>query len=229
MTDDSGVHAGQAVYSPLVLAIYDFYVLGLSNHLLWRCPTRELRNLYDRNVSRRHLDVGVGTGYFLDKARWPVPDPAITLVDLNANSLSAAARRIGRYPLQTLRANALQPMPPIGPFNSVGLCYLLHCLPGTLHEKAIVFSHLQPLLSPGARVFGATIVQGSAPRSRPAQALMNAYNHRGVFSNASDTVEELKSILVQRFADVRVQLHGTVALFEATAHSRAAGLRGGGE
>jgi len=229
MSDDSAVHAGQAVYSPLVLAIYDLYVLGLSNHLLWRCPTRHLRSLYDRNVSSRHLDVGVGTGYFLDKACWPGPDPAITLVDLNANSLNAAARRIGRYPLQTLRANALESMPAIGPFDSVGLCYLLHCLPGTLREKAIVFSHLEPLLVPGARVFGATIVQGSAPRSRAAQALMDAYNRRGVFSNASDTAEELESILERRFADVTVKLHGAVALFEATAHSRAAGLRGGGE
>jgi len=214
---DSAAHAGQAVYSPLVLAIYDLYVLGLSNHLLWRCPTRELRALYDRNVSSRHLDVGVGTGYFLDKARWPVPDPAITLVDLNANSLNAAARRIHRFATQTLRANALEPIPSMGPFDSVGLCYLLHCLPGTLHEKAIVFSHLRPLLAPRARVFGATIVQGSTPRSRAAQALMDAYNRSGVFSNAGDTVEELKSILRQHYADVTVELRGTVALFEATA------------
>lgn len=108
-------------------------------------------------------------------------------------------------------------MPRIGPFDSVGLCYLFHCLPGTLREKAIVFSHLQPLLAPGARVFGATIVQGSAPRSRAAQALMDAYNRQGVFSNANDTAEDLETILKQHFADVTAELRGTVALFEATA------------
>jgi hypothetical protein len=75
--------AGQAVYSPMVLHTYDWLVLGLSNHRLWMCPTQELRRLCDRNVSARHLDVGVGTGYFLDKARWPVPKPKITLLDLN--------------------------------------------------------------------------------------------------------------------------------------------------
>jgi hypothetical protein len=80
-----------------------------------------------------------------------------------------------------------------------------------------VFSHLQPLLAPGARVFGATIVQGSAPRSRAAQALMNVYNRQGVFSNATDTAEELESILRLHYADVTVELRGTVALFEATA------------
>ena len=52
---------------------------------------------------------------------------------------------------------------------------------------AQVVCHLAPLLAPGARVFGATIVQGSAPRSRAAQALMNFYNKKGIFSNVADT------------------------------------------
>jgi hypothetical protein len=72
-------------------------------------------------------------------------------------------------------------------------------------------------LEPGARVFGATIVQGSAPRSRPAQALLNLYNRKGIFSNADDTVEALNAALRKRFRDVEVSLKGTVALFEAQA------------
>jgi SAM-dependent methyltransferase len=214
---DKKIEAGQAVYSPLVLGIYDFYVLGLSNHLLWRCPTRELRQLYDRNVSARHIDIGVGTGYFLDKAHWPVPDPAITLVDLNPNSLRAAAQRIARFSPTEVLANALDPLPLAGKFDSAGLCYLFHCLPGTFREKGVVLSHLQPLLAPRARIFGATILQGSAPRSFAAQALMNAYNRRGIFSNANDRIEDLDALLRSHFDDVEISLHGTVALFQATA------------
>ena len=86
--------AGQAVYSPMVLRTYDWIVLGLSNRFLWRCPTAELLGLYDRNVTERHLDIGVGTGYFLDKAKWPVAKPVITLLDLNLNCLTTASRRI---------------------------------------------------------------------------------------------------------------------------------------
>jgi hypothetical protein len=99
------IEAGQAVYSPMVLRTYDSIVLGLSNRFLWRCPTAELLRLYDRNVSERHLDVGVGTGYFLDKSRWPVAKPAITLLDLNPNCLTMASRRIRRFTPQTVRAN----------------------------------------------------------------------------------------------------------------------------
>ena len=209
--------AGQAVYTPLTLRLYDLIVLGLSNRLLWRCPTAELRRLYDRNVSDAHLDVGVGTGYFLDKAAWPVAAPAVTLVDLNPNSLSAASRRIARYDPRCVAADILEPLPTIGRFGSVGLCYLLHCLPGQMADKAAVFDHVLPLLSPGARVFGATIVQGDTRRSRAAQALMNAYNKRGIFSNAGDTARDLTAVLEARFSPVAVWTIGTVALFEATA------------
>lgn len=218
--DQNGIEqteAGQAVYSPLVLGIYDLVVLGISNHLLWRCPTATLRALYDRNVSARHVDVGVGTGYFLDKARWPVARPDITLVDLNANSLAAASHRIARLAPRTVVADALKPLPLEGPFTSAGLCYLLHCMPGRIGEKAAVFDHLRPHLAPGARVFGATILQGDAPRSRPAQALMDAYNRKGIFSNAQDTAEDLDAALRQRFSHVRLELKGAVALFEARA------------
>jgi SAM-dependent methyltransferase len=211
------IEAGQEVYSPMLLRFYDVLVHGLSNPLLWRCPTRELRRLYDRNVSRRHLDVGVGTGYFLDKARWPFPDPAITLVDLNPNSLAAAARRIRRFGPRTVRANILEPLPALARFTSAGLCYLLHCVPGTIPQKAVAFDHVRALLVPGARVFGATIVQGSAPRSRVAQAVMDLYNRKGIFANAKDTPEDLETALRARFSGVRVELKGVVALFEATA------------
>jgi SAM-dependent methyltransferase len=211
------IEAGQAVYSPVVLRTYDWIVLGLSNRFLWRCPTAELRRLYDRNVSDRHLDVGVGTGYFLDRAKWPVARPEITLLDLNPNCLAMASRRIRRFSPQAVRANVLAPLPPLGPFKSAGLCYLLHCLPGAIAEKAVAFDHLAPLLAPGARVFGATIVQGSAPRSRLAQAVMNLYNDKGIFSNADDAAERLDAALRKRFRGVEVRLRGTVALFEAQA------------
>ncbi|MCW5773156.1 MAG: class I SAM-dependent methyltransferase [Rhodospirillaceae bacterium] len=217
MPKTEDIDAGQAVYSPLVLKAYDAFVLGFSNRCLWRCPTAHLRALYDRNVSARHLDIGVGTGYFLDKAAWPAAAPEITLLDLNPNALHAAARRIARFRPRTVRANALAPLPPLGPFDSVGLCYLLHCLPGLIEEKAALFDHLRPALAPGARIFGATIVQGDAPRSKPAQALMNFYNRKGIFSNAQDTRQALAAALEARFAAVKIELSGAVALFEARA------------
>ncbi len=55
-------HAGQAIYTPLTLALYDIVVLQLSNPLIWRCATKRILALYDRYATDNHLDVGVGTG-----------------------------------------------------------------------------------------------------------------------------------------------------------------------
>ena len=65
-------------------------------------------------------------------------------------------------------------------------------------------------------MFGATILQGSVPRSRPAEVI-NLYNKKGIFSNVADTIEDLETALGERFSDVKVELRERVALFEATA------------
>jgi hypothetical protein len=207
--------SGYAVYSPLMLYLYDGYVLSFSNRFLWRCKTRELLALYQRNVSDCHLDVGVGTGYFLERTLFPGTRPAITLLDANAACLDMASRRIARHAPRVVQANVLEPLPSIGPFSSVGLCYLLHCLPGTISSKAVVFDHLKAVMTSTGRVFGATIVQGSAPKHWAAQRAMDFYNAKGIFSNVRDTVEDLEAELLSRFCDVKVRLQGTVALFEA--------------
>jgi SAM-dependent methyltransferase len=203
------------VYNPLLLSVYDQFVIGFSNMFVWRCPSQELLALYCRNVSDRHLDIGVGTGYFLDRVRFPSPHPAITLLDVNATSLSVASRRIARYEPRVVRADALAPLPIVGPFSSVGLCYLLHCLPGSIAEKAIVLDHIKAVMAPDARVFGATIVQGSVPKPWLTRQFLSIYNFTGIFSNDSDTIEDLETQLASRFSKVNVTLQGSVALFEA--------------
>ncbi len=219
MANRRDVEAGQAVYTPLTLRLYDLVVLGFSNRFLWRCPTSLLRAHYDAHVGACHLDVGVGTGYFLDRARWPVDAPRITLLDLNAHSLAAAARRIGRYRPETVQADCLAPWPVAGQFDSVGLGYLLHCLPGRIPEKAVVLDHAAAALADGGTVFGATILQGDAPRSGAAQRLMNLYNRKGIFSNAGDTFADLRAALEARFSEVTLTRSGAVALFAARSPS----------
>src|SRR5215208_4168433 len=55
-------YAGQAIYNPATLALYDIVVLGISNRLIWRCPTRHILQLYNQHATGNHLDVGVGIG-----------------------------------------------------------------------------------------------------------------------------------------------------------------------
>jgi len=65
------IHAGQAIYTPRMLYFYDLRVLAASNRWIWKCPTSRLLAHYDRHVSGNHLDVGVGSGYFLARRHFP--------------------------------------------------------------------------------------------------------------------------------------------------------------
>jgi SAM-dependent methyltransferase len=213
---DQAVVAGQAVYTPRTLDRYDLVVLGLSNTLIWKCPTRRLLDHYNRHIAMRHLDVGVGTGWFLDHCRFPNRQPQITLLDLNPACLKRASARISRYRPKVVHANVLEPVRVVmGPFASIGLNYVLQCLPGPVAQKAVVFDHLKPFLAPGGVVFGSTLLTNGVERSRSAQALMRFYNKKGIFSNQHDGVEDLRRELAARFDDVRVQVIGCAALFAA--------------
>ena len=177
------VLAGQAVYTKRVLRAYDFIVLGVSNRLLWKCPTQRLIEHYNKHLTANHLDVGVGTGYFLDNCRFPSPTPRIALMDLNQNTLDFSTARIKRYKPKTYCRNVLAPIHiDAAKFDSVGANYLIHCIPGSIKSKSVAFDHLKALMNPNAVLFGATLLHGGVPRSWFAKRLMETYNTRVVRS-----------------------------------------------
>lgn len=214
-TETLDSRAGQAVYSPWTLRLYDLYVLGLSCRLAWRCPASALLAHYDAHVSSHHLDVGVGSGYFLDRCRFPVPRPEVVLLDLNEASLGFAARRVARLAPRTCRADVLQPLALVERFDSIGLGFLLHCLPGDMTYKARAIAHLAAVLKPGGVLFGSTILAADVRHNRLGAALVDLYNRKGIFSNRADSAAGLRTALEASFAEVSIAVRGTVALFSA--------------
>ncbi|MET7637229.1 class I SAM-dependent methyltransferase [Streptomyces sp. NPDC005438] len=215
---DPGVDAGQEVYSDRVLRIYDPLVLWLTNSAVWRCPRRVMRGMYQRNVGARHLEVGVGTGYFLHRCRFPVPDPDIHLVDLNVATLRYASRRLARYQPTTRQANILEPLPVSERrYDSAGVNMVLHCLPGgDLRGKAKALAHVAATVRPGGRVFGSTILAHGVEVNPAARAMLRNHNERGILNNAGDRLEDLHEVMADHFTDHTVWTRGCFALFEAT-------------
>jgi 2-polyprenyl-3-methyl-5-hydroxy-6-metoxy-1,4-benzoquinol methylase len=208
------VEAGQAAYTKSTLAVYDIIVLGISNRYVWKCSSARIEAHYNKHVSANHLDVGVGTGYFLDRCKFPSKRPRVALMDLNPNTLEFASRRISRYIPETYRHNVLEPISTnIRQFDSVGMNYLLHCVPGSISEKAVVFDNLKALMTRDAVIFGSTILHGGVPRNWTAKRLMHLYNKKGIFANTADDLESLERALNQRFDNVAVEVVGCVALF----------------
>lgn len=211
-TNDSA--AGAAMYSKFVLSIYDLGVLGFSNTFVWNCPSRQILNFYNEHVSERHLDIGVGTGYFLDRCKFPSSHPTLTLVDLNPNSLQVTTERLRRYNPTAYLANVLEPLPidSLG-FDSIALNYLLHCLPGTMLTKGVVFRNLQLLLNDRGKVFGTTILGQDVRHNLIARKLMHLYNSKGIFCNTDDTAADLEKILKENFRNYSLHIIGCVAFF----------------
>ena len=211
-------YAGQARYTTGFLRVYDTVVLRFNGHLVWRCPPRRLVRLYDEHVSACHLDIGVGTGYLLDKCRYPAGSPEITLMDLNPVPLKVAAKRLRRYEPKAHLANALEPFGlPAGAFESVGLNWLLHCLPGDMAAKSAVFDHCATVLAPGGVVFGSTVLSGGVPQTRRSRWMIDRLNQDGTFSNRDDDLDSLKTQLDLRFDNPQIEVVGAVGIFSARA------------
>jgi len=216
VSDENAVARAYAVYTPFTLSIYDTLVHGLSNRFAWRCPAGRLVELYRDNLSSDHLEAGVGTGVLIDRAA-PAKLNRLVLIDANRNCLDRAGHRLARFKPELYQADLLAPLAlGLAPVTSVGLTYVLHCLPGTMREKLTVIDNLRPLMREGAILFGATILgRGIAP-NRAASVLLDLYNAKGVFNNRQDDRAALSDGLRQRFANVEIAQEGCVALFRAS-------------
>ena len=169
---------------------------------------------YSRLVGHRHLDVGPGTGYFLDEADL-AEDVELTLLDPNVNVLSHSARRLESMTPHTVEADVLKPLPVDGPFDSVGLNGVLHCLPGPQQTKTAAVRNIASVLAPDGTLFGMTILGTSAEHSGLARFFLNQLNRQGTFDNLGDTAEGLRQILEESFRHVEVDVDGSVAHFTA--------------
>ena len=208
--------AGAAPYIRPMLHVYDLLVMGLNNHVVWKCPTSKLLEFYNQHVSGNHLDVGVGSGYYPDKCTFPVGQPRIVLMDLNPNSLDFTANRIKRYHPTTYQIDVLRPIPlDIPGFDSISLYYLLHCLPGTMKSKTAAFANLKPLLNEGGVLFGSTILGEGKPFNFLGRLLLKVGDATGAMPNSQDNLADLERGLSTHFAEYETEMVGHVALFMA--------------
>src|SRR4051794_33941776 len=215
MERDDPAYAGQREYTPLFLRIYDPVVLGFFTPVVWRCPTTRLVEEYRRHLSERHLDVGPGTGYFLDRAGLP-DGSRITLLDPNLNVLGHASRRLRRLDIATVEADVCKPLPVHGPFDSAALNGVLHCLPGPLARKGAAVANVAAVLTPTGVLFGASILGLSGRHTWLSRTILKVNNRRGTFDNLRDTEEGLAEILEASFERVELETVGTMAIFAAT-------------
>jgi hypothetical protein len=205
-------------YSKLGLRLYDRLIVNVLAPDVWGCSPEILVDHYRKHVTSNHADIGVGTGYFLDHCGLGSAQVRLALIDLQPNCLAYTAQRLSRYRPRTYLRDVLHPMDEIagGPFDSIALGGIIHCLAGDLAHKSKVFDTIAPLVTAGTRIFGYTLVYDGVPdrvRRFLVHPLLNALR---VIDNRNDHCSDLRRELNARFIDCKVELIGCMALFSAT-------------
>ncbi|KAH7160508.1 hypothetical protein B0J13DRAFT_541226 [Dactylonectria estremocensis] len=236
-------NAGSIRFTPLVLIIYDWYVIRISAPRIWKCSTKKfLLPFFVENFSKRHLDIGVGNGYFpitaltnIQASEGAQRNQHITLVDLSQHSLDSAKKRIlSHHPkvdIRTVLADAVKPMPAAlagEKFDSASQYLLLHHMPGPTAHKAQAFRVAKQHLTDDGVLFGATVlskvwektpkgyrVKAETKVSGIASFALGFYNKRGVFDNYGEDPGVFEDVLRQEFEEVETHIVGMVFFFKA--------------
>ncbi|MEO8570067.1 MAG: methyltransferase domain-containing protein [Chloroflexota bacterium] len=123
---------------------------------MWRLPTAKHVRLYQEHIRPNQLDVGPGTGYFLEHAGLP-DGSLVTILDANPNVLRHAAGRLRPLDVTSIEADVLKPLPILGPFDSAALSLVLHCLPGPMERKARAVANVARVMAPVGVLSGASV------------------------------------------------------------------------
>lgn len=206
-------YKGQRDYGPALLAVYDWWVLGFMAHMVWRSPTPQIIDRYRPLFGKRHLDIGPGSGYCIDVAA--SEDTELTLLDPNRHVLAHCEKRLARFDPAVVQADVLKPLPVDGPFDSVALSFVLHCLPGPMEAKSAAVENAAAVLGPDGVLFGGTVLGIDEQHTAPARAFIRVANRRGGFDNLGDSRDGLEAILAYSFANVDVEVNGSLAMFTA--------------
>ncbi|MBI1891356.1 MAG: class I SAM-dependent methyltransferase [Burkholderiales bacterium] len=214
---------GVRIYSPVLLAIYDFLIMRVLTPYVWRCSAQHYAQLYRDFMSRNHADVGVGTGYFLDRCAYEPGEVRIGLFDLQRNCLEFTARRIARFEPETYQCDALKPIPfHATRFDSIALGGILHCIPGDMAEKGAVFDSIQPLMHANTKVFGYTILNQGIRKTLLSRAVYFMLQKLKVINGLNDSAGQLAPELKKRFKTIEVKTIGCMAIFVAHSPLQAA-------
>lgn len=194
-------------------AAYDVYLNLLLNRFFWRCKKKHILQLYNKHISGNHLDIGVGSGYFLKLCQWP-PFAKVALLDINPDNLSTANNRIKHLNPTRYQADIFKPQTFLKEnFDSISITHVLHYLPGDMRSKTLAIKHCVQMLKPNGTLFGTTIISNKHYHTPFSQQLMTHYNDKNIYSNNNDTIQALKYALNCHLRLINIHVKGCIALF----------------
>ena len=193
------------------LKFYDFLVNDINCNFVWRCNKNNIFENYKSNVKKNHLEIGPGTGYFLKN---DLKIKNLTLLDINNQTLLFSKNNLSnKYSnINILNYDIFNSKLELDDIESVGLNYVLHCVPGKLENK---IDKLINNLSSSNKVtfFGATVVNDNNIQSYLSNMELFLLNKYLIFNNK----EDYSSNLIKYFKDNNINFNykiiGNVLIF----------------
>jgi len=213
---NSWARVGQMFFSTMSHRLYDTGLYKFVTGSIWRCPTALLLDNYADNISNNHLEVGVGSGYFLRRTLCADYLDRLMLSDLNRRCLAKSSSKLAAFAPITLRHNIQRAFPDnVRGFSSVGMNYVLHCIPGRFSANQAIFQNVHAALDKGGVFFGSTLIPGRLGDGIASWLFMRVLNGLGIFNNSNHRVAELKGALEVYFSKVEISMVGNAAVFVA--------------
>ena len=193
------------------LFAYDYLVNDINCNFVWKCNQHKIIEHYDSNVTNNHVEIGPGTGFFLQNRQYNT----LQLIDINKDILVNAnenlkenSEKIQTYCHNIFSSSSLH----INPSRSIGLTYVLHCVPGKIENN--LNDLIQNIQFNNYTLFGASVVNDSKETNMFAETELLWLNRLGIFNNENDTYSGLREYLEASGLEYNLRLEGYVAIFD---------------
>ncbi len=194
--------------SNILLNNYDYFVNNLNCKYVWKCNQNIIKDLYKNNLSNDHLEIGPGTGHFLKKHKFN----SLHLIDINNDILNDSYKNLKKNSKKIVKINqnifSENNKINITNVNSIGLSYVLHCIPNTLDTSLNYL--INNLNQKDITLFGSTVVPTNANIFASSELFF--LNKLGIFNNVNHNVEQLKNF--SKNYEHEINIVGNVLVFK---------------
>ena len=196
-------------FNQLIMKNYDFFVNNINCKYVWKCDQNNIINMYKKNISPNHIEIGPGTGHFLKNHKFN----NLTLIDVNKDILLECRENLKNNckNINIINTNIFEKNNKIAinNYDSVGMNYVLHCVPNNLSTS--IDNLVDNIPKKDYKIFGSTVI----PNSTYTLANLEIFllNKMKIFNNEKHTFNDIESY-IKKYFNHKIKRIGHSYLFE---------------
>ena len=197
-------------FNQLIMKNYDFFVNHINCKYVWGCDQKNIIDMYKKNISPNHIEIGPGTGYFLKHYKFD----NLTLIDINKDILIECQKNLEKNckNINIINTNVFEKNNKIAVNHceSVGLNYVLHCVPNNLSIS--INNLINNIPEKNYKIFGSTVIPNKNTYNLASLEIF-LLNKMKIFNNKTHTFNDIESYVKKNF-NYEIKKIGHSCLFE---------------